>query len=101
MKMILLVRTINNCNIEVIVINTQIFDSRSLILTKNMIKKFFRKLLKKDKMIVRKTDNELIRYIKQTNIIEERKRYEELMKLEEEKRKKGLNDSEKREIYFN
>ena len=51
-------------------------------------------------MIVKKTDNELVRYIKQTNIISERKRYEELMMQEEEKRKKGLNDAEKKMVYF-
>jgi uncharacterized protein YehS (DUF1456 family) len=61
-----------------------------------MLKKIIRKVLKKDKLIVKKTDNELVRYIKQTNIMEERKRFEELMRQEEEKKAKGLNDSEKR-----
>jgi hypothetical protein len=50
---------------------------------------------------VKKTDNELVRYVKQTNIIKERQRYEELMKQEEEKKARGLNDKEKRQIYFN
>jgi len=45
-----------------------------------MIKRFLKKVLKKDKMVIKKTDNELVRYIKQTSMIEERKRYEELMK---------------------
>lgn len=66
-----------------------------------MINNFLRKVLKKDKLIVKKTDNELVRYIKQTTIIEERKRYEELMKQEEDKKKRGLNDKEKRQLYFN
>lgn len=61
-----------------------------------MLKKIIRKVLKKDKLIVKKTDNELVRYIKQTNIMEERKRFEELMRQEEEKKAKGLNDREKR-----
>lgn len=65
-----------------------------------MLKKALRKLLKKDKLIVKKTDNELVRYIKQTNIIEERKRFEELMKQEEERKARGLNDTEKRQLYF-
>jgi hypothetical protein len=65
-----------------------------------MLKRFLKKVLKKDKIIIKKTDNEIVRYIKQTNMIEERKRYEELMKLEEEKRAKGLNDKEKRALYF-
>ena len=65
-----------------------------------MIKRFIKKVLKKDKMVIKKTDNELVRYIKQTSMIEERKRYEELMKLEEEKKAKGLNDKEKRILYF-
>lgn len=51
--------------------------------------------------MVKKTDNELVRYIKQTNIIKERHRYEELMKQEEERKAKGLNDKEKRQVYFN
>ena len=46
-----------------------------------MLKRFLKKVLKKDKIIIKKTDNEIVRYIKQTNMIEERKRYEELMKL--------------------
>jgi hypothetical protein len=44
--------------------------------------KFFRKMLKKDKLVVKKTDNELVRYIKQTSLVEERKRYEDLIKKE-------------------
>ena len=51
-----------------------------LLLITKMIKNLWRKVLKKDKLVLRKTDNELIRYIKQTNIISERKRYEDLMK---------------------
>ena len=47
-----------------------------------MIKQFWRKILKKDKMILKKTDNELVRYVKQTTIIEERKRFDELMRRE-------------------
>ena len=66
-----------------------------------MLKKVLKKLLKKDKLIVRKSDNEIMRYIKQTNIIEERKRFEELMRQEEERKAKGLNDKEKRQLYFN
>ena len=65
-----------------------------------MIKRFLKKVLKKDKMVIKKTDNELVRYIKQTSMIEERKRYEELMKQEEEKKAKGLNDKEKKMLYF-
>ncbi len=65
-----------------------------------MLKTFLKKVLKKDKLIVRKTDNELVRYLKQTTIIEERKRYEELMKQEDERKAKGLNDTEKRAVYF-
>ena len=72
---------------ELLIINTFLFTK--------MLKNFLKKALKKDKLIVKKTDNEIMRYIKQTNIIEERKRYEELMKLEDEKKKKGLNDKEK------
>ena len=45
-----------------------------------------RRVLKKDKLIVKKTDNEIVRYIKQTHIIKERQRYEELMKNEDDKR---------------
>ena len=60
-----------------------------------------RKVFKKDKLVVKKTDNELVRYIKQTNIIKERVRYEELMKQEEERKARGLNDKEKRQVYFN
>ena len=65
-----------------------------------MLKRFLKKALKKDKLVVRKTDNEIVRYIKQTSMIEERKRYEELMKLEEDKKAKGLNDKEKRALYI-
>jgi hypothetical protein len=66
-----------------------------------MIKKFLKKALKIDKMIVKKSDNELVRYIKQSTIIEERRRFEELMRKEEERKAKGLNDKEKRMLYFN
>lgn len=65
-----------------------------------MLKRFLKKALKKDKMVIKKTDNEIVRYIKQTNMIEERKRFEELMKQEEERKAKGLNDKEKRALYF-
>jgi len=65
-----------------------------------MLKRFLKKALKKDKMVIKKTDNEIVRYIKQTNMIEERKRFEELMKQEEERKAKGLNDREKRALYF-
>jgi len=71
-----------------------------LLLITKMIKNLWRKVLKKDKLILRKTDNELIRYIKQTNIISERKRYEDLMKEEDARKAKGLNDKEKRHLYF-
>ncbi|CDW87617.1 UNKNOWN [Stylonychia lemnae] len=50
--------------------------------------------------MIRKTDNELVRFIKQTKLIDERKRYEELMNKEKERREKGLNDAEKRMLYF-
>ena len=36
------------------------------------MKNFLRKALKKDKLIIKKTDDEIIRYVKQTRIIEER-----------------------------
>ena len=65
-----------------------------------MIKNFLRKALKKDSLIVRKTDNEITRFLKQTKIIEERKRYEELMQKEEERKAKGLNDAEKKLLYI-
>lgn len=71
-----------------------------LLLITKMIKNLWRKVLKKDKLVLRKTDNELIRYIKQTNIISERKRYEDLMKEEDARKAKGLNDKEKRHLYF-
>lgn len=59
-----------------------------------------RKAFKKDKLIVKKTDDEIVRYIKQNTIIQERKRYEDLMQKEKERKAKGLNDQEKRLIYF-
>ena len=65
-----------------------------------MIKNFWRKILKKDMLVVRKTDDEVIRYVKQTSIISERKRFEELMAKDEAKRLKGLNNQEKRLLYF-
>lgn len=61
-----------------------------------MLRRFVRKVFKKDKLIVKKTDDELMRYIKQTNIQEERKRFEELMKQDEERKARGLNDEERR-----
>lgn len=64
------------------------------------MRNFLRKALKKDKLIVKKTDDEIVRYIKQTKIIEERKRFEDLLKEEEERRKKGLNVEEKKFLYF-
>lgn len=50
--------------------------------------------------MIKKSDNELVRYIKQTKLISERQRYEELMKKEQERKEKGLNDQEKRIMYF-
>jgi hypothetical protein len=60
------------------------------------MRRFLVKALKRDKLIVKKTDDELVRYIKQTKIIEKRNKFEELMKQEEERRKKGLNADEKK-----
>jgi hypothetical protein len=57
-------------------------------------------MLKKDKLIIRKTDDELVRYIKQNTLISERKRYEDLMKDEAERRKLGLSNEEKKALYF-
>ena len=63
------------------------------------MKNFLRKALKKDKLIVKKTDDEIIRYVKQTKIIEERERYEKLLKEDQERKKKGLNIEEKKYLY--
>ena len=62
-----------------------------------MVIKFISKALKRDKdaLIVRKTDDEVARYIKQNRKIKERLRFEQIMKDEEEKRRKGLNIEEK------
>lgn len=65
-----------------------------------MFDNFLRKAFKLDKMVIKKTDSELVRYMKQTTMIEERKRYEDLMKKEAERKNKGLNDQEKRLVYF-
>jgi len=51
-----------------------------------MLRRFLRKALKKDSVMLRKTDDEVIRYMKQTAMIEERKRYEELMEKERKKK---------------
>ena len=65
-----------------------------------MWRQFLRKAFKKDKLIVRKTDDEMMRHLKQTTIIKERKRYEDLMHKEEERRAKGLNYQEKRLLHI-
>ena len=41
-----------------------------------------------------------MRYIKQTNIMKERERFEDALKKEEELKKKGLNVNEKKFLYF-
>lgn len=64
------------------------------------MRNFLRKALKKDKILVKKTDSEIMRYIKQTRKIEQHNKYEEMMQLEEERRKKGLNTEEKKYLYF-
>lgn len=47
------------------------------------MRNFIRKALKKDKIIMKKTDDEVVRYIKQTRKIEQHNKYEEMMMLEE------------------
>lgn len=64
------------------------------------MRKFLLKAFKRDQVIVKKSDDELMRYIKQTNIMKNRKKFEELMRKEDEERAKGLNAEEKRQLHF-
>lgn len=63
--------------------------------------RFMQKALKRDKnaLIVHKTDDELTRYVKQKHIMAERQRYNKALKQEEERRRLGLNVSEKQILY--
>lgn len=59
------------------------------------------KAFKRDKnaLIVRKTDDELTRYVKQKRIQKDRQRFDQLMQDDEEKRAKGWNIDEKKMLY--
>ena len=63
-----------------------------------MLGNFIQKLLKRDKnaLIIRKTDDEVTRYLKQTKIQSERKRYSDIIKQETQRKEMGLNVDEKR-----
>lgn len=63
--------------------------------------KFISKALKRDKnqLVVRKTDDEMTRFLKQKHIQNERRRFEDLLDEEALKKKRGLNVKEKRLVY--
>lgn len=66
-----------------------------------MVIKFISKALKRDQrqLVVRKTDDEVTRFLKMKHIQNERDRFNELLKEEEEKKARGLNVEEKRLVY--
>ena len=66
-----------------------------------MVIKFITKALKWDKnsLIVRKTDDEVTRYLKQKRIQSERIRYNTLVEQETERQKQGLNTEEKKMLH--
>ena len=63
--------------------------------------RFIQKALKKDKsaLIVKKTDDEIMRYVKQQRITQDRQNFQKVVEDEEERRRKGLNVDEKIQLY--
>ena len=63
--------------------------------------KFISKALKRDQnqLVIRKTDDEMTRYLKQKHIQSERKRFETLLEEEADRKKRGLNVQEKKLVY--
>ena len=63
-----------------------------------MVIKFISKALKTDKdiLVIKKTDDEVTRFIKQKHIQSERKRFAELLDIEADRKNKGLNIDEKK-----
>lgn len=66
-----------------------------------MVIKFLSKALKIDKdiLIIKKTDDEVTRFIKQKHIQSERKRFKELLEQEADRKNRGLNIAEKKLLY--
>lgn len=67
-----------------------------------MVIKFISKALKRDQkqLVIRKTDDEMTRYLKMKHIQSERERFNELLKQEEDQNNRGLNVNEKKMVYF-
>ena len=66
-----------------------------------MVIRLISKALKRDKnqLIIKKTDDEVTRYLKHQHIQSERKRFEMVLEDDQRKKDEGLNVEEKKELY--